>query len=169
MQKSNRSRTIIQIMCTLSLFLLFAICSLILITISASNYKGLLGDADDNFNANSSLRYVTNKLHAYDTENGIHIETINNIQCLSLKKGSDNELYKTLIYYYDGYLYELYASTDFVFSPGKGEKLMKLNDFKFNISENNTITLNARTLNDKEVTTIVHLRCAQPKEVKPNA
>ena len=166
MQKSKRSRTVIQILCTLSLFLLFAICSLILISISASNYKGLLGDADDNFNANSSLRYVTNKLHSYDVENGINIEIINGVECLSLTQSSDNNLYKTLIYYYDGYLYEIYASKDFAFKPGNGEKLLKINNFTFELSNNNTIILNAQNLKDETITSIVYLRCALPEEVK---
>ncbi len=166
MQKSKRSRTVIQILCTLSLFLLFAICSLLLISISASNYKGLLGDNNDNFNANTSLRYVSTKLHSYDMTNGINIETISGVKCISLTQSSENEIYNTLIYYHNGYLYELYASKDFDFQPGNGEKLMKVNNFSFDILNNNAIALHADNARSEKISTVVYLRCAKPEEVR---
>ena len=165
MQKSKRSRTVIQILCSLSLFLLFSICSLLLISISASNYKGLLGDNDDNFNANTSLRYISTKLHSYDTKNGINIKTVSGVKCLSLTQTSDNEIYNTLIYYHNGYLYELYASNEFNFQPGNGEKLMKVNNFSFEIVNNNAIALHADNAKNEEISSVVYLRCAKPEEV----
>ena len=169
MQRKNQTHTFIQIFCTLSLFLLFAICSLFLLSIGASNYKGVLGDADKNFNSNASLRYVSNKLHSYDMEGCISIQNFNNTDCLVLSNNIIMEDYHTIIYYYDDYLYELLIQKNTGFKLGNGEKILKTKNFSFEKLSTNTILLKAENTNNKIITSFVVLKATNFREENENA
>ncbi|MDE5860487.1 MAG: DUF4860 domain-containing protein [Oscillospiraceae bacterium] len=49
------------------LFLMFAVFSLIIITVAASAYKRISDNYDDTFNSAAAVRYVTNKLRACES------------------------------------------------------------------------------------------------------
>lgn len=49
------------------LFLLFAVCMLIMISVAASAYSKIKGEFGQTFSASSSLKYVTNKLRSADS------------------------------------------------------------------------------------------------------
>ena len=169
MQKGKKNGVYIQILCTLSLFLLFAICSLFLISISAANYKGMLGENDKNFSANASLRYVTNKLHAYDIQNGISVVNDKGITMLSLEDSAVDGDYHTLIYFYNGYLYEIMTKKDNTFKLGDGEQILKVKNFTFKISDKKTVILSADNSDKKHVSSVVKLKCAEFREEIANA
>ncbi len=160
MNKNRKSSKYIQMFCALSLFLLFVLCSLLIISIAASNYKGIRGDADKNFSANSSIRYVSNKLHAYDIKGGIATSKMNGIDVILLTD-TTTEGYNTIIYSYKNAIYELLIQKGNSFNPGDGEKIINVKNFSFEAIGENAIMLKAENAKGKTISSVILLRCAE--------
>ena len=78
----------------MTLFLIFAVCCLIMITVAASAYKRIDDSYSEVFNSTAAVRYVSNKLHACESA-----ELISDKELL-IKNGG----FSTLIYERDGVL-----------------------------------------------------------------
>lgn len=81
---------------SMTLFLLFAVCCLVIISAAASAYGRVAENYDDSFNSAAAVRYVTNKLRACDSAE------ILSDGALLLK----NTGYSTVIYHKNGTVYE---------------------------------------------------------------
>ncbi len=159
----------LQILCALSLFLLFSICSLLLIAIGANNYKGVLGQADKSFNVNASLHYVTNKLHSYDKVNGVSVSKIGDVDVIVLNEDDAPSGYHTLIYFYDGYVCELFKHKNMAFKPASGQKVLPLESFSFSLNTDGSISITTSNSNNEVLSTTVTLKCLKITEVASDA
>ncbi len=81
---------------SMTLFLLFAVCCLIIIAVAASAYGRINENYESSFNSAAAVRYVTNKLRACDKA-----EIISENELLLINDG-----YSTVIYCKDGTVYE---------------------------------------------------------------
>ncbi|MFA5657954.1 MAG: DUF4860 domain-containing protein [Oscillospiraceae bacterium] len=135
-EKAVSKNSSVDVLCALSLFLVFSISSLILITIGAGNYKGILGETNRSFNVNSSLHYIINKLHSYDRSGLVSIIEIDGTQVLELSESGDISGYHTMIYHHDGYIYELLTSKTLSFKIGDGEQILPVSELVFDASGN---------------------------------
>jgi len=169
MQKNKKRNSYIQIVCALSLFLLFSVCSLVVVTIGANNYKGILGETDKSFNTNASLHYVSNKLHSYDKPNSVSIENINGIQVLALNEDLTDSGYHTLIYFYNGYLYELLKQKHQTFVLGNGTKVFPIETFSIKKLTNSVVELTATNKKSEQLSTKISLKCAEISEGNADA
>lgn len=151
----------VDILCALALFLVFSVCSLILVTIGANNYKGILGEINRGFNTSASLHYVTNKLHSYDMEGYIEISEIMDTKVIILNEDLSSSGYHTIIYCYDGALYELMKLKSQTFIVGNGERLIPVDDFTFSINSDSTIQLIAKDSSSQLMTTTVALKAVK--------
>lgn len=156
-EKVPVKRSSIDILCALALFLLFSVSSLILVTIGAGTYKGILGETSKNFNVKSSVHYITNKLHSYDQANLISIFEIDGVEVLELLEDENQSSYHTMIYCYDGYIHELLANTSVEFSLGDGEKILPVDSLEFEL-EGNLITIYATDADMNTTKAIVGLK-----------
>lgn len=166
-QKIKKSNYI-QIICALSLFLLFSICYLFLLNISINNYKEMRKETDTVFNSNASLHYITNKIHSYDNNNTINLTSINGIQVLELTENFDTADYHTLVYCYDGYIYELLKQKDQPFDFGNGVKILKADDFFIKFLSNNIVEVSVKNENSEQLYTFISLKCSKISEVDAN-
>jgi len=169
MQKSKKRYSYIQVVCALSLFLLFSVCSLFLVTIGANNYKGVLGETDKSFNTNSSLHYVTNKLHSYDKIGGISLAEKDGVQVIVLNEDFSDGGYHTLIYCYDGYIFELLKQKNQSFKLGNGTKILPVKNFGVSIIDTKTLGLTAFNKPTQTLETQVSLKCVDVTEVTDSA
>ncbi len=158
----------IDVLCALSLFLLFSISSLILISIGATNYKGILGETNKSFNLNSSLNYITNKLHNYDQTGLVAIIDFEGTEMLELSEDAKSSGYHTLIYFHEGYIYELLISRQLSFKLGDGEKILPVASLDFEMN-GNIITVSASDDNLAEMTSIICLKSRTEKGAQSNA
>ena len=93
------------------LFLLFAVCCLIIIAVAASAYKRISENYDDTFNSAAAVRYVTNKLRACESA-----EVLPGGEIILSEGG-----YKTIIYESGGTIYERLFPEGQEVSPQGGE------------------------------------------------
>lgn len=117
----------ISIFFTLSLLVVFTVCSFILLNIQIQNYTVLQESQDYNFKINTPISYVTNKIHSFDSK--ASIVTANNI----LKLSDDTS--DTYLYERDGYLMELCVVSGFEPDYKDGQKLLECSNFSVNLDE----------------------------------
>lgn len=108
----------------MTLFLIFAVCCLIMITVAASAYKRINDSYEQVFNSTAALRYVSNKLHACESA-----ELLSDKELLI-----KNEGFQTLIYERDGELYERLFPEEAEIKAESGEQLFSVGDFSFNMN-----------------------------------
>ena len=108
----------------MTLFLIFAVCCLIMITVAASAYKRINDSYEQVFNSTAALRYVSNKLHACESA-----ELLSDKELLI-----KNEGFQTLIYERDGELYERLFPEEAEIKTESGELLFSVGEFSFNMN-----------------------------------
>lgn len=99
------------------LFLLFAGCMLMIISVAAGTYNRISGSYDKTFGVTAPLRYISNKIKSAESA-----EIINNGSGLILKDGSVTDV----VYFSDGGLYERSFSSDDTPLTEGGEKIFEL-------------------------------------------
>lgn len=113
----------------LTLFLLFALSSLLLTLFGANVYKGISSDGGGNYALGTSLSYVAGKVRGADAAGGISVGKFDGNDALLLTQDVDGTAYQTAIYYYDGALRELFAEAGAGFSARDGAAITALAGF----------------------------------------
>lgn len=108
------------------LFFLFASTAFILILLGIKQYKLTADAMNDNYEVRTATSYVTEKIRQNDTDLGIRVEDLNGIDALAMSEELEGNLYTTYIYYYDGYLRELFVSSDSVFDIESGQPIIEI-------------------------------------------
>ncbi len=99
------------------LFLLFAGCMLMIISVAAGTYNRISSSYDKTFGVTSPLRYISNKIKASESA-----EIINNGSGLVLRSGEIVDV----VYFSNGGLYERSFSSDDEPLTEGGEKISEL-------------------------------------------
>ncbi len=99
------------------LFLLFAGCMLMIISVAAGTYNRISGNYDKTFGVTAPLRYISNKIKASESA-----EVINDGSGLILKNGGITNV----VYFSEGGLYERTYSSDDEPQTEGGEKIFEL-------------------------------------------
>lgn len=121
----------ISILCSICLLGVMILTSMILIIFAASSFKRLRTGTSSAYVGNTATSYVANKIRSHD-HGGISVGCIDDIEYITLS--DNNNQYKTVIYAYEGYLYENLMKADKDLVIGKGEKILKLDSIKFELS-----------------------------------
>lgn len=134
--KKNSLSDVISTIGSMTLFLLFTGCLLMMIAVAAGTYGRISTSFDKTFGSSASLRYISNKLKSADS---VRISDDGNALFLQ------NDGITDIIYFSSGALYEKSVSNDAELKTEGGSKLFELSDM--NISEKSgfyqiTVTLN---------------------------
>lgn len=128
----------------IGLFLLLTIMALLLTMYSAKIYDSVAGNGYKNNTAYVASMYITEKIKQAD-----HVTEISDRQ-ITLRSDTDID---TIVYLYDGKLYEIAIYADKQLTPGSGEILFELKDMelsmtdhllKISITDNNDNTITKR-------------------------
>ena len=130
-QKIEKKHTI-DLLFVISLFGVFTLSALILVSIGASVYKSIINEMDSNFNSRTSIAYITEKFRAYDSDDTISVTSLDNTDTLVMTQILNNTIYHNYFYLYNGYLCELFIKDGRDVSLASGQKLIPLNDFQIN-------------------------------------
>ncbi len=148
-RKSNEpSRHIVDILFVLALFCVFAASALMLVTIGANVYKQTVSDMSINFTQRTAYSYVTEKIRQNDTYDAVSVGELRGTPALILTQQINGESYSTYLYFYEGYLKELFirkdsfAGTDIL---SAGQDIMALSSFTAEEAEKGLIKLTIDT------------------------
>ncbi len=111
--ETKRRAEVISSAANMTLFLLFAVCCLVMITVASSAYSRINENYGNTFNSTAAVRYITNKIRASEA-----VEILAENQLLL-----ENSGYSTLIYQQDGIVYERLFSEGSIITAEGGEVL----------------------------------------------
>lgn len=121
----------------LLLFAVFAITVVSVLALGANSYKRLVQRDDDAYNRRIITSYVTAKIRNHD-ENGAIVaggfttpQEEDGIETLHFFQMIDGERFDFRIYFYDGYIYELFTLADNEIEPEAGNRIMEAQGLSF--------------------------------------
>lgn len=121
----------------LLLFAVFAIAVVSVLALGATSYKNLVKRDDDAYNRRIITSYVTAKIRNYDDRGAVAVggftspDKADGIETLHLYRMIDEERFDFRIYYYKGYIYELFTTADNVIEPLAGNAIMEAQGLSF--------------------------------------
>lgn len=127
----NNKQHTIDILFMLSLFCLFAICSVVLITFGADIYQNTVNKTNENYLERTSVAYLTEKLRQTDITQSVSIVNTNGIDMLTIESEIEGQLYSTRLYEYNGHLCECFSRSDIILSPDAGQEIFEINKLSF--------------------------------------
>lgn len=118
-------RHTMDVLFSLSLFMVFVICSFFLLLFQINGYHNISEDENSVYQASTYLKHM---VHDYDREHGVSIENINGISCLKLHK--DKEV--VYIYVEDQEMKELYQMDALTVDLSYGEERFAMDTWTMN-------------------------------------
>ena len=129
LKRSIENRHIVDTLFVLTIFAVFAVCSMLMIAFGARIYQKTVDNMDEHFNISTSITYVSEKLRQSDASNAIDIVPFGDSDAFRIASTVDEIDYYTYIYKDSGYLKELRVKADFDLAPSAGQKLLPISDW----------------------------------------
>jgi len=130
MTKKGRSQRIDTIF-VLLIFCIFAVSVLMVLMLSASTYKNITDISRDGHDERAALSYIRTKAKNNDVSGGILIDSFCGLPALCFDEEFDFTPYRTMIYYYNGWVYELFSEKGLDFLPEDGSRIIRIGDLAF--------------------------------------
>lgn len=153
--KRRSTRHQIDGLIALLLFGVFAACVLVVLLTGADAYRRLTERDRTAYDRRTCIQYVATRVRQADSIGGVDVVEFGGTQALTLD-GGDGEYY-TRVYYYDGYLMELYTSYDSDMEPQDGERVMLAGGLDFSL-EDGLLTVTAMDAQGQVSTLLLSLR-----------
>lgn len=123
----------------LLVFGVFAACVLLVLLTGAGTYRRLTDRDVSSYNRRTCVQYVAARVRHGDAAGAVFLGDFSDALpvdgtgdgTLFLKETIDDESYYTRIYYYDGYIRELFTATDDEVSREDGEKILAARGLSF--------------------------------------
>jgi len=156
--RQNKKNHVIDFLFPVVLLLVFMLAALTVIMLATNIYRSTTRESALTYTAQTSLAYVTEKIHQYDENGAIGTGEVEGVQCLILSRVHNDSLYKTYIYSYDGHLMELFAKDGANCSLSDGTELLEVSDFAISRVAPNCISFSCTDADGQSSSTIVTLR-----------
>lgn len=111
--------------------LAFVASMLLVLATGAKIYRNITDRLDTQYSCRTALGYIAAKIRQGDLAGGVALGELAGLQSLVLTEQVDGALYLTYIYYYNGYLVELFCSAEAALPPESGEPLLPLDGLTF--------------------------------------
>lgn len=137
---SKTQRGGVAVIFQLLLCCIFLICLLAVLLMGTDVYKGVASLSEDGYGGRTCLAYIEAKLRSADSEDCIRVGQFADVSALFLSEYYDDDEYVTVIYCYEGQLYELFTAADVELGPEAGEAIMEAESLEFS-EENGLVTV----------------------------
>lgn len=130
MTKSVRGRKI-ETVFVLIIFSVFVVSSLLLMMLGGNVYINTTEKSQRGYEERTCFSYIWAKVKYNDVYERVHVDAINGLSALCLEEEYDGVQYDTWIYFYDGWMRELYCEKGLVLSLDSGEPIIKVGSLSF--------------------------------------
>ena len=113
---------------------MFAVCVLLVLLTGAQTYRAQTERDDASWQRRTGVQYVAAKLRHADEAGAISFSGGDGApwyDAMNLRETYDGQEYVTSIYYYDGYLRELFTVAGGVYAPEDGEAVLAVQGLQF--------------------------------------
>lgn len=139
---------------------LFAVMSTLMVLLGAQMYRNTVDHSTRNNEDRVLSAYVRSMVRAEDAAGAVEIEDNGGIRTLTLYETAEDDGYVTMLYCYDGQLYEWYTSRGREFNPQSGTAICGAQSFEPRL-EGDLLTVEMTDARGEAQTVQVALRCAQ--------
>ena len=115
----------------LIIFSVFALSVLMVLMLGASIYKNMTEITSDGQSERTLLSYIWTKTKNNDKEGIVRVGEFSGLSALCFDEDIDGTHYTTVIYQYDGWVYELFSETGIEMWPEDGVRVMRIDDLEF--------------------------------------
>ncbi|MCI2058984.1 MAG: DUF4860 domain-containing protein [Oscillibacter sp.] len=136
----------------------FAVCVLLVLLTGADSYGALAARDARAFDRRTCAHYVAEKVRQADAAGSVGTADFDgsasagNGDTLFLRESVDGVPYETRVYWYGGYIRELYTQADALANPEDGEKILKARGLRFDLDARRGLLSAEITADDGEVT-----------------
>jgi len=134
-QKHNYGTILLLLLCAI-----FAALILMVLLLGAKSYKTVAAMDSEAFGKRTCDQYIAAKIRHFDSSANVYTGSFSSgspeVSTLFLAQNIEGEKYVTQIYWYDGYVYELFSAADSGLRPEDGNKIMKSNGLGFEQKDN---------------------------------
>lgn len=116
----------------LLLFGVFAVCVAVVLLIGVDAYRRLVTRDEAVHDRSISMQYVAMRVRQAEGPDSIRTEDFGGLNALAL---TDSAGCITRVYYYEGYIMELYTDADNVLPPAAGEQVMEAGGLDFSLND----------------------------------
>lgn len=116
----------------LILFGVFAACVLAVLLTGAGAYQRLTQRDRSAFDRRTAIQYIATRVRQSDIAGSVEVVSFQGTNALALEESTG---YVTRVYWYDGYLMELYAAADSDLAPEDGVKLLESEPVDFSLED----------------------------------
>jgi len=130
MRKNTRGQRIDTVF-VLVIFCVFAISVLMVLMLGANIYQNVNGMTQEGYGEHLALSYIWTKVKNGDDSGKVLIEDFDGRPALCFDEEYSQVEYRTLIYYYNGWIYELFSEKDLGLSPQDGTQILRIDELNF--------------------------------------
>lgn len=158
MRFHTQKKHVIDLLFPIALFFVFAASALTVLLLATNIYRSTTEHSFRNYTAETSLAYITEKIHQNDSSGAVSIETFNGKDALTLKQDYNGTTYITYIYTEDSALKELYIKEGTKVDTSAGKSILPIESFTMESLKDNTFRFICTDTNGVKARTVVRLR-----------
>jgi len=115
----------------LCVFVVFAFSVLMVLMLGARTYSNITEMTREEQAERTVLSYVWTKVRNSDENGNISIGEFQGLPALRIDEDISGTIYRTVIYHYNGWVYELFSEAELEFSPEDGVRMIMTTDLDF--------------------------------------
>lgn len=115
----------------LLLFAVFAVCVLSVLLTGAGAFRDLSERDRASFDRRTAAQYITTRMRQSDVADGVTLTEFGGTAALTCREELNGDCYLTRVYFYDGYICELFCAADAALRPEDGERIMSVESLAF--------------------------------------
>lgn len=158
MRFHTQKKHVIDLLFPIALFFVFAASALTVLLLATNIYRQATEHSFRNYTAETSLAYITEKIHQNDSSGAVSIGTFNGKDALILKQEYKGTTYITYIYTEDSTLKELYIKEGTEVDTSAGKNILPIESFTMESLKDNTFRFICTDANGVKARTVVRLR-----------
>ena len=121
----------IDVVFALVLFCVFAMSLLLVLLTGAQAYRGVRDSMEEQYAERTCIRYIAAKVRHYDEAGAVSVGELNDLPALCLAESMDGGEYVTYLYYYEGYICELFTDPMLGLTAGDGTRILEAGNLTF--------------------------------------
>jgi len=111
--------------------------------LSANTYENITTMSREGYANRSVLSYIWTKVKNSDNAGQIHIGEFHGLSALYIEEDIEQTRYQTVVYQYNGWVFELFSEAELEFQPEDGAQIIRLDDLRFEKTDNGSIKVSS--------------------------
>lgn len=148
----------IDVVFALVLFCVFAMSLLLVLLTGAKAYRGVRDNMEEQYAERTCISYIAAKVRHYDECGAVRVETFDGVPALCLTESVDGVEYVTYLYYYEGYVCELFTDPELVLHAQDGMRIMEAASLSISQAAEDLLVVSCAGMDGDSVEVMLYLR-----------